>query len=56
MNLKNDFIDITKKINLNKLAIIFVSFLFVMVGFIVILPKNKGVRLWNKGKYNRYYW
>ena len=47
MNLKNDYIDIgtINKINLNKLAIIFVPFLFIMVGFIVILPKNEGVRL-----------
>ena len=42
MNLKNDYIDIgtINKINLNKLAVIFLSFLFIMIGFIGILPKK----------------
>ena len=45
MKLKNNLINAKKRINLNKLAIIFVPFLFIMAGFIVILPKNEGVRL-----------
>jgi len=40
MNLKNNLINAINKVNLNKLAIIFVPFLFIMVGFIVILPKK----------------
>ncbi len=45
MTLKKKFIDAMNKINLNKLAVIFVSFLFIIVGFIVTLSKNEGVRL-----------
>ena len=40
MNLKNNLINAINKVNLNKLAIIFVPFLFIMVGFIVILPNK----------------
>ncbi len=45
MNLEKIFINTINKINLNKLAVIFVSFLFIIVGFIVTLSKNEGVRL-----------
>ena len=45
MNPEKNFIDAINKINLNKLTVIFVSFLFIIVGFIVSLPKNEGVRL-----------
>jgi hypothetical protein len=45
MSLENNFINIKNKINLNKLAIIFISPLFIMIGFIVILQKNEGMRL-----------
>jgi len=45
MNLVKIFIDKINKINLNKLAVIFVSFLFIIVGFIIALSKNEGVRL-----------
>ena len=47
MNLGNNFIDTINKLNLNKLAIIFISILFIMIGVIVILQKNEGIRLWN---------
>lgn len=45
MNLDNNFINIKNKKYLNKLAIIFLSPLFIMIGFIVILQKNEGMRL-----------
>jgi hypothetical protein len=45
MNLEKNFIDTINKINLNKLAVIFVSFLFIKVEFIMALSKNEGVRL-----------
>jgi len=45
MNLEKNFIDTINKINLNKLAVIFVSFLFIIVGCIIVLPKNEGVKL-----------
>ena len=45
MNLEKFFINTINKINLNKLTVIFVSFLFIIVGFIVTLSKNEGVRL-----------
>jgi len=43
MNLKNKFINTIDKINLNKLAVIFVSFVFIMVGFIVLVPQVKAI-------------
>ena len=45
MNQKKIFIYTINKINLNKLAVIFASFLFIIVGCIVALPKNEGVKL-----------
>jgi len=45
MNLAKKFIDTINKINLNKLAVIFASLLFIIVGFIIDLSKNEGVRL-----------
>ena len=40
MNLKNNLINAINKVNLNKLAVIFLSFHIIMAGFIVILPKK----------------
>jgi len=43
MNLEKNFVDTINKINLNKMAVIFVLFLFIIVGFIMTL--NEGVKL-----------
>jgi len=41
MNLVKKFIETINKINLNKLAVIFVSFFFIIVEFIIDLSKNE---------------
>jgi hypothetical protein len=43
MNMKNNLINSINKINLNKLAIIFLSFHIIMAGFIVALPKANSI-------------
>jgi hypothetical protein len=43
MNLKNNNIKTIKKTNLNKLVVIFVSFIFTIGGLIVILPKINSI-------------
>jgi len=43
MILKNNSLVIIKKSNLNKLMVIFISFLFIMAGFLIIMPKIKSV-------------
>jgi uncharacterized repeat protein (TIGR01451 family) len=46
MDMKNNLINPINKINLNKLAVIFLSFHIIMAGFIVALPKTKGSLSW----------
>lgn len=43
MNLKNNLKNAINKVNLNKLAVIFLSFHIIMAGFIVALPKANSI-------------
>ncbi len=43
MNLKNKLTKVICKINLNKLAVIFLSFFLIIVGFIIVIPRVKAI-------------